>query len=278
VRGLSNKTSISKENCVDWIEVNGAVLRYEMSGEGDEVLVLIHHMGGTLESWAEILPQLNHTRRVLRFDMRGAGLSEKIRGTADIDVLVSDISALLDALGIKGKVSAVGIAIGGAVAIRFAARYGERVNSIVVTSPATGIPVERRPRTLKFADNVEQQGIRALADEIMTRTYPVVLRSNSKAFEDARSQLISNDSASLAGFYRMLAHLEMEEDFPKVRCATLVLAGSHDEIRPPSGVEKLALSLPNARFQVLESGHIMSVQSPQLLATSTNDFLGELKS
>jgi len=263
---------------VKWIEVDGVTLRYEMSGEGDEVLILIHHMGGTLESWAEILPKLNKTRRVLRFDMRGAGLSEKIRGAAEIDVLASDISALLDALGITGKVCAVGIAIGGAVAIRFAARFGERVSSLVVTSPATGIPVERRPRTLKLADNIEQQGIRTLADEIMTRTYPVALRSDPKAFDDARSQLISNDPASLAAFYRMLAHLEMEEDFPKVTCATLVFAGSHDEVRPPSTVEKLALSLPNARFQVIESGHIMSIQTPALLATQINGFLGGLKS
>ena len=43
---------------MDWMEVNGAYLRYEVSGSGHQPLVLIHELGGALESWDEVLPTL----------------------------------------------------------------------------------------------------------------------------------------------------------------------------------------------------------------------------
>ena len=57
-----------------FIEVNGVGLRYELSGRDDRTVVLIHEMGGSLESWDEAAPVLAANRRVLRYDTRGAGL------------------------------------------------------------------------------------------------------------------------------------------------------------------------------------------------------------
>jgi len=65
---------------MDFIEVNGTALRYDLTGSGASTLVLIHEMGGTLESWDMVLPMLSAKRRILRYDTRGAGLSQKVRG------------------------------------------------------------------------------------------------------------------------------------------------------------------------------------------------------
>ena len=58
---------------MNWIEVNGTSLRCELSGNGKTTLVLVHEMGGTLDSWDQVLPALNNARQVLRYDTRGAG-------------------------------------------------------------------------------------------------------------------------------------------------------------------------------------------------------------
>ena len=97
---------------MNWIEVNGTSLRYELSGGGPTTLVLVHEMGGTLDSWDQGLSGLNNGRRVLRYDTRGAGLSEKIGGTVTWDDMADDLKALLDALHISGKVALAGIAAG----------------------------------------------------------------------------------------------------------------------------------------------------------------------
>src|ERR1700733_12381270 len=131
------------ERQMHFIELNGIALRYELTGKGDRTLVLVHEMGGSLDSWDEVAPRFAASRRVLRYDTRGAGLSQKIRGELGIDTMADDIAALLDALGIKGKVALAGIAVGGAIALHFAARYPDRASAVAVGSPATGIAPDR---------------------------------------------------------------------------------------------------------------------------------------
>ena len=105
---------------MEWIEFDGVGLRYELTGTGDETLVLVHEMGGTLESWDFVLPLLAGPRAVLRYDTRGAGQSTKLRGTASVDAMADDILALLDATGRGGAATVVGCAVGGAIALHFA--------------------------------------------------------------------------------------------------------------------------------------------------------------
>src|SRR5260370_11621941 len=125
---------------MDFIELNGVGLRYELGGKADRTLVLVHEMGGSLESWDDVAPRLAETRRVLRYDTRGAGMSQKVRGELGIDTMAGDIAALLDALGIAGKVALAGVAVGGAIPLHFSARYPDRASAGPVGRPATRIP------------------------------------------------------------------------------------------------------------------------------------------
>ena len=115
---------------MDFIEANGVGLRCELSGGGDRTLVLVHEMGGSLESWDDVVPRFAESRRVLRYDTRGAGLSQKVRGQLNVDTMADDIAALLDALGIAGPVALAAVALGGAIALHFAARYPARTSAV----------------------------------------------------------------------------------------------------------------------------------------------------
>ena len=150
---------------MNWIEVNGTSLRYELSGSGKTTLLLVHEMGGTLDSWDQVLPALNNSRQVLRYDTRGAGLSAKIHGKVSFDDMADDLAALLDATGTKGTVALAGTAVGGAIAIHFAVRHAARAGVLVVTSPATGVAADRRQATLDRAAAAERDGMRALVEQ-----------------------------------------------------------------------------------------------------------------
>lgn len=261
-----------------FIEVNGAALRYELSGSGDRTLVLVHEMGGTLESWDDVLPALARGRRVLRYDTRGAGLSEKLRGTGDIDQFADDVAALLDALAIKGKVAIAGIAVGAAIAIHFAARHADRTAALIPMGPATGIPPERRAATLDVADRMERDGIRPGIDAVLQASYPPILRGDAARFDRVRCQRLGNDPASQAAIYRMLVRMDLSADYPTITCPTLFLAGKHDGLRPPPTVEPLVSLIKGARFEALETAHFMSQQTPDLVADRMRRFLAQVGS
>src|SRR3569832_1044073 len=154
-----------------FIELNGVALRYELGGTGARTLVLVHEMGGSLESWDEVVPCFAGSRRVLRYDTRGAGMSQKARGELTFDAMAVDIAVLLDVLAISGRVALAGVAVGGAIALQFAAQYPERASAVIVGSPATGIAAARRPAALERLAKIEAEGMSSVVEDAMLSGY-----------------------------------------------------------------------------------------------------------
>ena len=258
---------------MDFIESGGVGLRYELSGKGDRTLVLVHEMGGSLESWDDVAPRLAETRRVLRYDTRGAGMSQKVRGELGIDTMAGDIAALLDTLGIAGKVALAGVAVGGAIALHFAARYPERASAVAVGSPATGIAPDRRTAALERVTKIEALGMAFAVEDSMRNGYAPELRGDIRRFERFRARWLGNDPSSYATIWRMLAAADVQDELAGLACPVLVIGGSLDRVRPPPLAESVAKAIPGARYVEIRTGHYMSVQTPDLLSDCIEDFL-----
>lgn len=258
---------------MNWIEVNGTSLRYDVSGSGPTTLVLIHEMGGTLDSWDQVLPALNLGRRVLRYDTRGAGLSEKISDTVTWNQMADDLASLLDALDITGKVAIAGIAVGAAIAVHFAVRYPDRIAALILHGPAVGVGEDRRQATLDRAAAVRSGGMRSIVETSMANAYPLVVQHNPAIFAEFRARWLANDPESFAAINRMLATENIEHELARIACPALLTAGQHDALRPPAIIEPMATQVPNAQFLSLNSGHFASVQTPGLVAQAIHSFL-----
>ena len=257
---------------MNFIEANGVSLRYAVEGSGKTV-VLIHEMGGTMESWDLVVPLLSGKRRVVRYDTRGAGFSEKIRGVLKIDTMTDDLIALLDGLGITEKVSLVGTAVGGAIALHTAFRHPARIVAAIVSSPATSIPPANREAVLARVARFEAEGVHVAADETAANGYPEELRTDRARFEGFRARWLANDPSSFAAIYRMLANMDLGPELPQIKCRVLVIGGAFDRGRPPSRVEPIAQAIPGATFRVLPVGHYAGLQRPELMAEEIEGFL-----
>jgi 3-oxoadipate enol-lactonase len=258
---------------MEFVELDGVGLRYELSGTGDHTLVLVHEMGGSLESWDGVVPRFAESRRVLRYDARGAGMSQKVRGKLGIDTMAADIAALLDTLAIAGKVALAGIAVGGAIALHFAARYPQRTSAVAVGSPATGIAPDRRAAVLERVAKIDAAGMAFAVEESMHNGYPPELRGDIKRFERYRARWLGNDPASYATVYRMLVGTEMQDELTGLRCPVLVIGASLDRVRPPPLTEAVAKIIPGARYIEVRTGHYMAVQTPDLIADRIDELL-----
>ncbi len=258
---------------MDWIEVNNVALRYDLTGAGKDTLVLVHEMGGSLESWDDVLPVVGRTRQVLRYDTRGAGQSEKIREPVTFDIMADDLAALLDALNIAGRISLAGVAVGAGIALNFAANFPGRVAAVVAMAPATGITPDRLAASLTRSEEMERHGPRTQIEATFAAAYPAAVRHDAKAYHRFRARWLGNDPHSYAAINRMLAYSDVTAKLPTITARTLVLAGIHDAVRPPAMVEPMARMMPNAEYRTLDTAHYMAVQTPKLVAEAIEGFL-----
>jgi pimeloyl-ACP methyl ester carboxylesterase len=259
-----------------FLDTGDAALRYDLQGAGPHTLLLLHEMGGCLESWDLLLPLLTPRCRVLRHDQRGAGLSEKPAAPLTMAQAGRDAVALLDALGIATPVVTIGTAVGGALALHLAGAHPARVRAAIATSPATGVPAAARAALLARADDCARNGARAIVDSGLEQGWPAPLRTDPARLAWVRAQRIGASPEGLAATMRMLADLDMAADLAAIRCPTLIIAGEHDLTRPPDRVAPVAASIAGSSFRAIPSGHFMALQTPELLAAEIVGFLDGL--
>ena len=122
------------------IDINGVMIYYEVHGDG-EPLVLIHHGIGCVKMWEKLLPGFAEKYKVIAYDRRGFGESEK--GDDFRDYYLSDqycnnsileLTTLLEHLHIKDKINIVGQCEGGAVGFHYTSHYPDKVKAITTSS------------------------------------------------------------------------------------------------------------------------------------------------
>lgn len=239
---------------VQWIEANGALFRYEYRRRDAGALVLVHEMGGRLESFDGLMEGLGERWSILRYDQRGAGQSDRIAGSLSIDTPATDLAGLLEALEIAGPVVVVGAAVGASVAIRFAAKWPARVAALVLLAPSTGLIPGNYAATIEKIEALEKHA-----------------REGTPALAGNGVRLA--DPASSAATWRMLVGLDLAEDLASLSCPTLVAAGSRDTFRPPAHVAEVAARIPGAQSLVLDTGHVMAIDTPDLVVATIARFL-----
>lgn len=256
-----------------WADLDGIALRYDYRRGDGPTYVLLHEMGGSLESWGEVTTRLlDGGGSVLVYDQRGFGLSEKPTGTMTMDQHVGDLLALLDALGIVHPVVVAGVAVGAGIAMAFAARHPARVSHVIALAPACGVASERRAGALEMAQRIALEGMRKAASALFERAYPEVLRNDAERYRQYRAAWLSGDPRSLGAIYGMLASQDLDTDIARLPAQTLLVGGEHDALRPEQEIRRIAVLCPQASCLFAPTGHFMQVNSPVLVASLLQAF------
>jgi 3-oxoadipate enol-lactonase len=256
-----------------WIEANGASLRYELSGSGKDTLVLMHEAGGCLESYEDALPGLEKEFRVLRYDQRGFGFSEKVRELA-FQGVADDLAGLLDALKITGPIHLAGCAMGADFSVGFAARYPARVAKLALASPNIGENASRSGPILERAAIAEREGIRATMQASHDRSYPENLRAlDRERFRRYQLRWACNTPASFKASAHMMVNVDLTPEYAKINAPTLVIGAIHDGLRPPEKAKRVAEAIRGAKYVEADTGHFMNLQTPQLFVDTIVPFL-----
>jgi pimeloyl-ACP methyl ester carboxylesterase len=118
----------------DRVEVNGMQMYYEVSGEGDP-LVVLHGAYMNIPSMGEIIPLLARTHRVYAVELQGHGRTTDIDRPITYPNMADDVAAFMDAIGLE-KADMFGYSMGAAVGLQLAIRHPARVNRLAAASVA----------------------------------------------------------------------------------------------------------------------------------------------
>ena len=226
---------------MDFIEVNGTALRYELRGSGGHTVVLLHEMGGSARELGFAGTTTCRQQPRPAGTIRAGRPAGKIRGSLSIDTMVADLMALLDALNIGDRVVLVGMAVGGAIALAGAARHPERVAA--ASWPAAPRPVsaaDRRAAVLARVERMEREGLRAVLDGLDSGYPGGAARRCASLCRLSGALARQRPRPALPAIYRMLLELDLGSELARIFCPVRWIAGALDATRPPALVEGIA--------------------------------------
>jgi 3-oxoadipate enol-lactonase len=262
----------TKEKTVPWTDANGISIRFELAGSGPSV-VLLHEMGGTLESWDGIFPALTSHYRVLRYDQRGSGLTEKVRTPITTEILVADLEAMLEGSGLPQPYHFVTVAAATMQALIYMTHHADNIGSFVFCNPFTGADPSRVAALKERAGLAEREGLRAAISTTLDNSWPANI-GDAAAYATYRGRYLAHDPVCFAALNRSIAEPNVTHLGKEIAEPTMVVAGRFDKVRPPAASEAFAKTIPGARFELIDAVHMMPAQAPGALLALLKDFLG----
>ncbi len=223
------------------VPINGIKLYYEIHGAG-EPLVLIAGLASDISEYAGISEGLAQKYRVVTFDNRGAGRSDKPDIPYSIEMMADDAIRLMDAVG-AGRAHIIGISMGGRIALELALQHPDRVDKLVLVSTA--------PRV-----------VRTWRQHLLFNTLPRLPILKGR-YPQPYYAFLRQRRASDA--YDCTARL------PDLRTPTLILHGRQDKVAPYKQAEEMQALIPDARLIGFDGGHLFLFFKPhEFVATILN--------
>jgi pimeloyl-ACP methyl ester carboxylesterase len=264
-----------------------ASIAYQVTGEGpfDVVFIppfLTHAELIWTTSFAPAIRALSSFCRLIRFDKRGTGMSDRVSGAPTLETRMDDARAVMDAVGCT-RAAFFGSSEGAAMSLLFAATYPERTAALVLRSAY--------PRTMWAPDypwGRTEDEYRREADRDLG-----LFRSRDEALEAVLSRGLQfeddEEAQQWVSYYRwsgspgavealalMNKEIDVRHVLPAIRVPTLVLHGGQDTIVPVEVARYVADRIPGARLVEVQAGHLATGKAALDMQAEIESFLTEI--
>ena len=256
-------------------------IAYQVCGEGPFDLVFVPGYITHLElhweipSFVPVLEELASFSRLIRFDKRGTGMSDRVSGAPTLEARMDDVRAVMDAVGSR-RAAFFGLSEGAAMSLLFAATYPERTAALVVRSAF--------PRRMWAPDypwgQTEEQYERDVERALQVfgpRERALEAVGGLGRFEPAEAESFrrllrfGSSPGSLEALHRMNKEIDVRHVLPAVRVPTLILHGTKDTIVPLDVARYTASRIPGARVvEIAGAGHL-AFGAPALAAVAETE-------
>ena len=269
---------------------DGVRLAYAITGEGSPPIVRTSHWFAHVEHDAEspafkyFLLDLARKHRVLRYDARGIGLSQRDNIQLSFDHFVDDLGTVIDAAGLD-KVVLFGLSQGGSQAIAYAARHPDRVSHLILFGAyARGAyrrgNLEEEKKKIEIACTLIRNGWGSHDEshrQFFTSQY---IPDADKMLQHSLNELQRTAATPEMAERFLLASTEVDvsADLARIKCPTLVLHSIGDLRVPFAMSQEIAAGIRGAKLVPLDStNHLIMPNEParRVMADAIADFLGD---
>lgn len=266
---VAAKASVEENRTVDWPEVKYArsadlSIAYQVIGEGRGDLVFVPFLLSPIFSWlvpemAGFFERLASFSRLIVFDKRGTGASDRPRVLPTLEVQMDDVRAVLDDIGSE-EVALFGAGAGGQLAALFAASYPERTTALVLYNTWTRLPGTAEEHRRMVRVTRDNWGRREAIEESWREQWPSAADDPGFIQLMTIASLATASPGAAAEFRRAVAEADIKDILSAIRVPTLVLYRKLQVEPFPAarGLEaearRLAAAIPNA--------HTIAVEGP----------------
>jgi len=229
------------------LDRGGWKLRYELSGDGPELVVLTHGFGATAETWRGQVAALAPHYRVLTWDLRAHGVSGSPDEPITLHTLAADLAAIVRAVG--GPAHALGHSAGGVITMRCALDHPRLVRSLVLVGTASECNARAHAWYESLATTAETHGGQALLKKL-----------GSRDVADAPPE--PHGFARMARAMGGLHTAPLTSELERVRCPTLIVVGEKDFLGVGGSVI-IGRRIAGSRLEIVpERGHALFHEDP----------------
>jgi pimeloyl-ACP methyl ester carboxylesterase len=247
---------------------------YREWGEGPP-LVLVPGLAGGYELLGPLARLLARDFRVITYQLRGETDPFALRRRFDLQDLVGDLAEFLERCCLENP-TVMGVSFGGVLALEFAARFPNRLRSLVVQG--AGARFER--------GLLHQVAGAVLARYPLPSDSPFInqffnllfggKQSKGPLFEFVTRQCWQTDQSVMAHRFSLVERFNLESHLDAIRVPALVMAGDRDMLVSERSLQALSEGIPQAELVRLKGcGHLAFVTRPEQVAAEVRRFLGE---
>ena len=235
--------------------IAGGEIQYEDAGSGEPVL-FVSGLNGVGRYWAPQVPLFSKYFRVITYDQRGTGGSDRIQREFSVNQMAEELVGLMDVLKIA-RAHLVGMSTGGAIGQTIAIEHPQRVMKLALCSTWTHCDAWFRRLFLARRDMYLQAG-----PDLHSQFHPLFLYSpdyvnaHDAEIEEERKRAPTKSSPVEVSVARIDALLKFDRraGLSKIKAETIVMASDSDFITPSYFSEALAQAIPGAKLIMNKGG------------------------
>ncbi len=238
-------------------------LVYKIVGKDDaDTIFFCHSLGANQSLWNRQIEQLSANYRIVSCDLRGHGESDIFSTPYSIEILATDIVALLDHLDIS-SCHFVGLSLGSMIGLWLGANVPDRVERMVLAGASA--KVLNSGAFGKRISQIEQHGLESIFTELDGRWYADGFTTRHPLIVDAIRTLVAR--TPIEGYIAAtiaVRDFDITEQLANITAPMLLITGAYDKATPPSEAKFISDTCPNADLIILENAsHLALVEKPK---------------